>query len=80
MKWYIIYILIGILFYILLNNIDGLSIGGLSEGESCPLVVQSPDSTNTICNDGSGDCTDCICTTISDRFGDGLDDSVEQVD
>ena len=80
MKWYIIYILIGILLYILSNNIDGLSIGGLSRGQSCPLVVQSPDSTNTICNDGRGDCIDCICTTISKKFGDRLDDSVESVD
>ena len=58
MKWYILCILIGILFYILLNNIDGLSIGVLNERDSCPLNTLD---NNTVCNVGEGDCLNCTC-------------------
>ena len=39
MKWYIFCILIGILSYLFINNIDRFSIGGLSERDSCPLKI-----------------------------------------
>lgn len=59
MKCYIFCILIGILLYLFVNNINRFSIGGLNEGTLCELN----ENTNQICNIDGGDCNTCICVT-----------------
>ena len=50
MSKYLLLVFFGIILYLLCNSINGFSIGGPSEGDSCFLDVQSPQSVNTICN------------------------------
>jgi len=59
-------IILGILIYIILNHVDGFSIGGLN--------IDDPCTTDRSCNIGPGDCNDiCLCDTDNTCYQDPVE-------
>lgn len=60
---YILYILIGIIIFILTNIKNCFYISSMYRNEECSEF----DDSDTICNDGQGDCINCICEESDDE-------------